>query len=34
MDSVTVKSLENLQQVVVTASHGFIADEPKILLPD
>ena len=29
MEAVTVKSLENLQQVVVTASHAFIADEPK-----
>ena len=29
MESVTVKSLENLQQVVVTAGHAFIADEPK-----
>ena len=29
MEAVTVKSLENLQQVVVTTSHGFIADEPK-----
>ena len=28
METVTVKSLENLQQVVVTANHTFIADEP------
>jgi uncharacterized OsmC-like protein len=28
MPKVTVKSLENLQQVVVTADHAFIADEP------
>ena len=29
MEAVTVKSLENLQQVVVTASHAFVADEPE-----
>ena len=29
MELVTVKSLENLQQVVLTTSHGFVADEPK-----
>ena len=28
MQVVTVKSLENMQQLVVTASHAFIADEP------
>ena len=28
MTSVTVKSLENLQQVVVTSAHELIADEP------
>ena len=28
MESVTVKSLQNLQQVVVTAGHAFVADEP------
>jgi len=27
--SVTVKSLENLQQVVVTPEHEFTADEPR-----
>ena len=27
--SVTVKSLENMQQVVVTGDHTFIADEPE-----
>ncbi len=29
MEAVTVKSLENLQQVVVTAGHAFVADEPE-----
>ena len=29
LETVTVKSLENLQQVVVTSSHAFIADEPE-----
>ena len=29
MEVVTVKSLENLQQVVITTSHAFVADEPK-----
>ena len=29
MASVTVKSLENMQQLVVTRSHAFVADEPK-----
>ena len=28
MGTVTVKSLENLQQVVVTAGHALVADEP------
>lgn len=28
MKVVTVKSLENMQQLVVTPSHAFIADEP------
>ena len=28
MHVVTVKSLENMQQLVVTPSHAFIADEP------
>jgi len=28
MEAVTVKSLENMQQLVVTASHAFVADEP------
>ena len=28
MSIVTVKSLEKLQQVVVTTDHAFIADEP------
>jgi len=25
---VTVKSLENMQQLVVTSGHAFVADEP------
>ena len=29
MEKVTVKSLENLQQVVITSSHSLVADEPK-----
>jgi putative redox protein len=29
MESVTVKSMENMQQLVVTSSHEFVADEPK-----
>ncbi len=29
MRSVTVKSMENFQQLVVTESHGFVADEPR-----
>ncbi len=29
MESVTVKGLENLQQMVVTSSHAFVSDEPK-----
>ncbi len=29
MESVTVKSLENMQQLVVTRSHAFVADEPR-----
>ena len=29
MTSVTVRSLQNMQQVVVTPAHEFIADEPK-----
>ena len=29
MASVTVTSLENIQQVVVTADHAFVADEPE-----
>ena len=28
MEKVTVSSLKNLQQVVVTNSHAFVADEP------
>ena len=28
MQVVTVKSLENMQQLVVTANHALIADEP------
>jgi len=28
MASVTVSSLRNLQQVLVTAGHAFVADEP------
>ena len=28
MESVTVRSLENMQQIVVTASHALVADEP------
>ena len=27
MEAVTVKSLENMQQVVITAGHAFVADE-------
>ncbi len=29
MKTVTVKSLENLRQLVVTSSHAFVADEPE-----
>ncbi len=29
MASVTVKSLENMQQLVVTRDHTFVADEPE-----
>lgn len=29
LETVIVKSLENLQQVVVTSIHAFIADEPE-----
>ncbi len=29
MATVTVKSVENLQQVVVTGGHAFVADEPE-----
>lgn len=29
MSTVTVKSLSNLQQLVVTSSHAFVADEPE-----
>ena len=29
METVTVKGLTNLQQLVVTTSHAFVADEPK-----
>ena len=28
MTTVTVKSVENLQQLVVTGDHAFVADEP------
>ena len=28
MTTVTVKSVENLQQLVVTPQHEFVADEP------
>ena len=28
MATVVVKSLENMQQIVVTHSHAFVADEP------
>ena len=28
MSTVTVKSIENLQQLVVTPRHEFVADEP------
>ena len=28
MATVVVKSLENMQQLVVTAGHAFVADEP------
>ena len=28
MKAVTVKSLVNMQQLVVTSSHAFVADEP------
>lgn len=34
MASVTVKSLDNLQQLVVTAGHAFVADEPEDELGD
>ena len=29
MEAVTVKSLENMQQLVVTSGHAFVADEPQ-----
>ena len=29
METVTVKGLTNLQQLVVTTGHAFVADEPK-----
>ena len=29
MESPTVRSLENMQQLVVTRSHAFVADEPR-----
>lgn len=29
MASVTVKSLENMQQLVVARGHTFVADEPE-----
>lgn len=29
MESITVSSLDNLQQLVVTAGHSFVADEPE-----
>ena len=29
MTTVTVKSVENLQQLVVTGDHAFVADEPE-----
>lgn len=29
METVTVKSLENLQQLVITNSHALVSDEPK-----
>lgn len=29
MATVTVKSIENMQQLVVTPSHAFVADEPR-----
>ena len=29
MTTVTVKSLENLQQIVVAGSHALVADEPE-----
>ena len=29
MEAVTVKGLTNMQQLVVTASHAFVADEPE-----
>lgn len=28
MTTVTVKSVENLQQLIVTGDHAFVADEP------
>ena len=28
MTTITVKSVENLQQLVVTGDHAFVADEP------
>ena len=28
MTTVTVRSVENLQQLVVTGDHAFVADEP------
>ena len=28
MQSITVRSLERMQQLVVTPSHAFVADEP------
>ena len=29
MEAVTVKSLENLQQVVITSGNALVSDEPK-----
>lgn len=28
METVTVKSLENLQQLAITSSHALVSDEP------
>ena len=31
MEAVTVKGLTKMQQLVVTTSHAFVADEPSVV---